>query len=48
MRPLNDKEEQEAATKIVQKVSFDAVQLGDQQFTYDAIAGEEASQVSIP
>lgn len=48
MRPLNAKEEQEEATKVVQKISTNAVSLGDQQFTYDAIAGENASQVISP
>ncbi|CAM6105350.1 unnamed protein product [Calypogeia fissa] len=47
MRPLNEKEEQEEATKIVHKIASDAVTLGDQQFTYDAIAGEGASQQDV-
>ncbi|KAG6547673.1 hypothetical protein Mapa_011122 [Marchantia paleacea] len=47
MRPLNAKEEQEEATKVVQKISTNAVSLGDQQFTYDAIAGEDASQKEV-
>lgn len=45
VRPLNKKEEAEEATHVVQKVSSNSVSLGDQQFTYDAVAGETESQV---
>lgn len=45
LRPLNKKEEAEEATHVVQKVSSNSVSLGDQQFTYDAVAGEAESQV---
>ncbi|KAL2651860.1 hypothetical protein R1flu_019988 [Riccia fluitans] len=47
MRPLNAKEEQEEATLIVHKVSTNAVALGDQQFTYDSVAGVDASQQEV-
>lgn len=46
MRPLNKKEAAEEATNVVQKLSGDSLSLGDQQFTFDSVAGETESQVS--
>jgi hypothetical protein len=48
VRPLNQKEAAEDATNVVQKLSVDSLSLGDQQFTFDSVAGESESQVSIP
>ena len=46
VRPLNQKEAAEDATNVVQKLSVDSLSLGDQQFTFDSVAGETESQVS--
>jgi hypothetical protein len=45
MRPLNNKEEAEEATNVVQKLSSNSVLISEQQFTFDAVIGEDASQV---
>ena len=45
MRPLNKKEIAEEATQVVSKLSSNSLSLADQQFTYDAVAGENESQV---
>jgi len=45
MRPLNKKEIIEEATQVVLKTSPNSLSLADQQFTYDAVAGENESQV---
>lgn len=45
MRPLNKKEMIEEATQVVVKISPKSLSLVDQQFTYDAVAGENESQV---
>jgi hypothetical protein len=47
MRPLNRKEEAEEASHVVQKLSSNSLLISDQQFTFDAVVGEGASQVSI-
>jgi hypothetical protein len=47
MRPLNKKEETEEAEMVLQKTSVTSVSIADQHFTYDAVAGQDASQVSI-
>jgi hypothetical protein len=47
MRPLNKKEETEEAEIVLQKTSATSVSIADQHFTYDAVAGQDASQVSI-
>lgn len=47
VRPLNNKEAAEDATNVVQKLSVDSLSLGDQQFTFDSVASETESQVSI-
>lgn len=44
---MNKKEEAEEATQVVHKMSLTCVAMGDQQFTYDAVAGEESSQVLL-
>jgi hypothetical protein len=44
---MNKKEEAEEATQVVHKISLTCVAMGDQQFTYDAVAGEESSQVVL-
>lgn len=45
VRPLNKKEEAEEAEQVVHRLSATGVSLADQLFTYDAVAGEDASQV---
>jgi hypothetical protein len=45
MRPLNTKEEAEEATNVVQKLSSNSLLISEQQFTFDAVIGEDASQV---
>lgn len=47
MRPLNKKEILEEATQVVQKLSPNSLSLAEQQFTYDAVAGENESQVCM-
>lgn len=47
MRPLNKKEAAEEATNVVQKLSGDSLSLGDQQFTFDSVAGETESQEAV-
>lgn len=47
VRPLNKKEAAEEATLVVQKLSANSLSLADAQFTYDAVAGETESQVSM-
>lgn len=42
---MNKKEEGEEAEQVVHKMSSTCVSLSDQQFTYDAVAGEDSSQV---
>ena len=44
---MNKKEEGEEAEKVVHRISATSVSLSDQQFTYDAVAGEDSSQVEI-
>ena len=44
---MNKKEEAEEATEVVHKMSLTCVAMGDQQFTYDAVAGEDSSQVLL-
>ena len=44
---MNKKEEAEEAEQIVHSMSATCVALADQQFTYDAVAGEDASQVEF-
>jgi len=46
VRPLNRKEASEDATSVVQKLSVESLSLGEQQFTFDSVAGETESQVS--
>lgn len=46
VRPMNKKEEGEEAEQVVHRVSSTCVSLADQQFTYDAVAGEDSSQVN--
>lgn len=43
---MNKKEEGEEAELAVQTISSTCVSLADQQFTYDAVAGEDSSQVN--
>lgn len=45
VRPLNKKEESEEAIQVAHKLSPTSVCMADQQFTYDAVAGEDSSQV---
>ena len=45
MRPLNKKEIAEEATHVISKLSPNSLSLVDQQFTYDAVAGDDESQV---
>ncbi|CAN5953645.1 unnamed protein product [Sphagnum jensenii] len=47
MRPLNNKEEAEEATNVVQKLSSNSVLISEQQFTFDAVIGEDASQQAV-
>lgn len=47
LRPLNKKEAAEEATLVVQKLSANSLSLAEQQFTFDAVAGESESQVSM-
>jgi kinesin family protein 15 len=47
LRPLNKKEAAEEATMVVQKLSANSLSLAEQQFTFDAVAGESESQVSM-
>lgn len=47
LRPLNKKEAAEEATLVVQKLSANSLSLAEQQFTFDAVAGESESQVSV-
>lgn len=46
VRPMNKKEESEEAEQVVYRMSSTCVSLADQQFTYDAVAGEDSSQVT--
>ncbi|CAK9189601.1 unnamed protein product [Sphagnum troendelagicum] len=47
MRPLNRKEEAEEASHVVQKLSSNSLLISDQQFTFDAVVGEGASQQAV-
>uniref|UniRef100_A0A7I4BD30 Kinesin motor domain-containing protein n=1 Tax=Physcomitrium patens TaxID=3218 RepID=A0A7I4BD30_PHYPA len=47
VRPLNKKEEAEEAEQVVHRLSATGVSLADQLFTYDAVAGEDASQEAV-
>ncbi|CAM6067212.1 unnamed protein product [Sphagnum tenellum] len=47
MRPLNKKEETEEAEIVLQKTSVTSVSIADQHFTYDAVAGQDASQQAV-
>lgn len=47
VRPLNKKEEAEEADRVVRSVTSTSVSLSDQQFTFDAVAGEVSSQVNF-
>ncbi|CAK9858991.1 unnamed protein product [Sphagnum jensenii] len=47
VRPLNNKEEAEEATNVVQKLSSNSVLISEQQFTFDAVIGEDASQQAV-
>lgn len=44
---MNKKEEAEEANHVVHSMSATCVSLADQQFTYDAVAGEGSSQVKF-
>ncbi|KAH9577047.1 hypothetical protein CY35_01G194100 [Sphagnum magellanicum] len=47
MRPLNTKEEAEEDTNVVQKLSSNSLLISEQQFTFDAVIGEDASQQAV-
>eukprot|EP00250_Pteridium_aquilinum_P021326 c25089_g1_i1 orf=2-2848(-) len=47
LRPLNQREESEEATQIVERISRDSLFLADQNFTFDYVAGQDASQQSV-
>ncbi|XP_024385375.1 kinesin-like protein KIN-12A isoform X2 [Physcomitrium patens] len=47
VRPLNKKEEAEEADRVVRSVTSTSVSLSDQQFTFDAVAGEVSSQEAV-
>lgn len=47
VRPLNRKEASEEASSVVQKLSIDSLSLGEQQFTFDSVAGETESQQAV-
>lgn len=47
VRPMNKKEEGEEAEQVVHRISSTCVSLADQHFTYDAVAGEDASQEAV-
>ncbi|KAG0628802.1 hypothetical protein M758_1G054100 [Ceratodon purpureus] len=47
MRPLNKKEIAEEATHVISKLSPNSLSLVDQQFTYDAVAGDDESQQAV-
>ncbi|KAG0558177.1 hypothetical protein KC19_10G010000 [Ceratodon purpureus] len=47
VRPMNKKEETEEAEQVVHMMSSTCVALADQQFTYDAVAGENSSQEAV-
>nr|AMS24240.1 kinesin 12-II protein [Marsilea vestita] len=47
MRPRNSKEELEEAVEIAEKVSCDSLRVDEHQFTFDQVAGTDASQQAI-
>ncbi|KAH7307152.1 hypothetical protein KP509_22G048200 [Ceratopteris richardii] len=47
VRPCNQKEEAEDATQIAEKISDETINLIDQTFTFDHVAGQDASQKAM-